>query len=396
MDTTPTPAPNPEGLVDRWDAAFDKAFSEEGAEQAPSVDEILQESPEKVTPAKAPTLDDFINLEDTPDTEEVEEDPLDTEEDPIEGLDDDEDDTPEDVIKQGDKAVETWKTLKQEKKTLNQKVKALEAELTAAKKAPATPTAELAVMQKRIAEQERIIAAVQVSESEEYRQAVRSPLIAIEEKARSLTQDEDQEELIIEALADTNPKTRIQKISEAAEGMSDFAKNEFYSLVREIDGVFAKKQEIFSRSVEARKELDIKKLAEQGRETQQQREARIAATDKVWGNVVQRMPWMLDDNGSVKPEFAKIKEGIGDDLTSNSPIGTQVFASMAAHLVPTMAKEISSRDAEIATLKKSVAALKGASPRKGGGGNPTSTPSASNGKSFMERLDNAFADGTVK
>lgn len=391
METDNPPAPKTPGLVDRWDAAFGEAFPEEGT---PSTPPVVEEVPEEETDPKPPkdiTLDDFTNLEDEPDTE-VEEDEEEVEDD--DPTDDEE--VPDEVTKQGEKAVETWKTLKTEKKTLNQKVKALEAELAEAKKTPAKLPADIEAMQKRLAEQERIIAATQVQESEEYHKAVRAPLIAIEEKARTLTSDPDQEELIIEALADLNPRTRRQKIAEVTEGMSDFDKNDFYSLVREIDSVFAKKQEIFERSVEARKELDAKKLAERGRETQEQKEARVAATEKVWGNVVKRMPWMLDDSGAVKPEFAKIKENIGEGLTPSSPIGTQVFASMAAHLVPTMAKEISARDAEIATLKKSVAALKGAAPRKGGGGNPTPTPTKTNGNSFIERFDAAFADGKVK
>lgn len=396
METDNLPAPNPTSLVDRWDAALDQAFPDGGSTPAPVAPEETPEGEEKPKPVKAPTLDDFINLEDAPEAgeeEEVEEDEIEEE---VEEEEPSDDDVPDDVTKQGEKAVETWKTLKTEKKVLSQQVKALKAELDTVKKAPAAPSAELEVLQKRLAEQERIISAVQVSESEEYRQAVKAPLIAIEEKARTLTQDADHEELIIAALADLNPKTRRQKIAEVTEGMSDFDKNDFYSLVREIDGVFAKQQELYARSDEARKELDAKKLAEQGRETQQQKEARIGATEKVWGNIVKKMPWMLDDTGSVKPEFAKIKEDIGEGLTPSSPIGTQVFASMAAHLVPKMAAEISSRDAEIATLKKSVAALRGAAPRKGGSNTPAPTPVKSNGNSFLEALDKGFESGKVK
>lgn len=395
METNQPPAPTP-GLVDRWDAAFENAFPEEGATPAPPVVDEAPEAEVKPKPVKAPTLDDFTSLEDAPEEEETpEEEEVEETEEEVEDPEGD-DEVPEEVTKQGEKAVETWKTLKTEKKTLNQKVKTLEAELAAAKKAPATPTAELEALQKKLADQERVIAAVNVKESEEYRNAVVAPLTSIEAKARNLTTDEDHENLIIEALGEPDPKVRIRKISEAAEGMSDFAKNEFYSLVRDIDGVFAKQQDIMARSVDAKKELDAKKLAEQGRETQQQKEARLAATEKVWGNVVKKMPWMLDENGAVKPEFAKIKDNIGDGLTPSSPIGTQVFASMAAHLVPEMAAVISNKDAEIATLKKSVAALKGAVPRKGSGGTPAPTPVKSNGNSFLESLDNAFAEGKVR
>ena len=395
MKTDELPAPeSTSSLVDRWDTAFENAFPTEGAPVAtPPIEEAPAEEGKKTKPTKAPTLDDFINLEETSEVEEEEiEEEIEEEEEEIP----DDDEVPDEVAKQGDKAVETWKTLKTDKKTLSQKVKALEAELANAKKAPATPTKELAEMQKRLAEQEQVISAISVKESKEYHEAVVAPLTSIETKARSLTTDEEHEELIIEALGETDPKVRIRKISEASEGMSDFAKNEFYALVRNIDKVFAKQQDILARSVEARKELDAKKLAEQGRETQQQKDARLAATEKVWGNVVKKMPWMLDETGEVKPEYVKIKDGIGDGLSANSPVGTMVFASFAAHLVPEMAAVISTKDSEIATLKKSIAALKGAAPRKGGGGTPAPTPSKSNGNSFMDRLDNAFAEGKIK
>jgi hypothetical protein len=233
-------------------------------------------------------------------------------------------------------------------------------------------------------------------ESDEYRAAVKEPLISIENQARSLALgDAEQEALIIEALSETNESVRLRKVVEVSEGMPDLTKHKLYGLIDKIDAVMAKKEEIHARSLEAKAELDKKKLAERGRETQQEKEARLAASEKVWGNVVKKMPWMVDEDGKVLPEYAEVKTLAADGITAESPIGTQVFAAVAVQLVPKLTNEISSRDAEIKKLRASIKALTGAAPRKGNGSTPKPAPVSNDGKSFASRIDEAFASGKV-
>lgn len=349
-------------IADRIRAAFEAEKQEAEApakkEKAPKTEkpaetpkaepEAKEETPEE-TP-EVPTLDDLAALDETES-----------------GKDGDE--APEEVKAQGEKAVVRWGELKKAEKERD-RLKAENEELRVKLESGDTVkvSKELEELRTKLSEREKVIAAYDVTQSDEYQRYVVEPMNKLEERARNLTEDPEIEEGIISALAEVNPKRRVTRLAEVTDGMSEFQKFELYRIVGEMDNLFAKREEVIQNAYKAKEEIDRSRLAEHHKETEEQKQARLAASDTVWKNIVKKLPFLTDEEGNLRKEFEEVKVNGRGGITEEMSLGTQAFAGYAAHLVPKMAAVLTAKDSRIKELESSIAALQGAAPSMGNNG----------------------------
>ena len=369
-----------------------------------------KETPAKATPSKSeeveeveeivePSLDDLTKLE-----EEEPEKKKASKEEATED-DDDEEEVPEEVKKQGAKSEARWKELRAaEKENLS-----LKAEIkTLRESAPEVSSERVKELEAKLAEQDKIIAAVSVTNSEQYQQEVRAPMARVEKEVKAISDgDSELENEIFEALAETNLSARAKKLSEITDDMPDFLKHKLYGLVSRADEIFEKDAEFRKNAAEMKKDLDRKGLAEKGARSKEDQQALEAAADTVWKNITTKIPGIVGEDGEVLPEFAEVfKKGRGANLAV-AALGTQAFAAFATHLVPALVKKHAAERAgytkRIGELEKSVARLTGSGPGKGKGvgvSGKDSTPGKSDkdykpGSTFLESVDERFASGDI-
>lgn len=321
------------------------------AEKTPDPASEAKEEPEKEEAPAVPTLDDLTALEES-------------EAGSTEG-----DEAPEEVKAQGEKAVVRWGELKKAEKERD-RLKAENEELRV--KLDSGDTAkvskELEELRTKLAEREKVIAAYDVTQSDEYQRYVVEPMNKLEERARNLTEDAEIEEGIISALAEVNPKRRLTRLAEITDGMSEFQKFELYRIVGEMDNLFAKREEVIQNAYKAKEEIDRSRMAERQKETEEQKQARLSASDTVWKNLVKKLPFLTDEEGNLRKEFEEVKVNGRGGITEEMSLGTQAFAGYAAHLVPKMTEVIATKDKRIKELESSIAALQGAAPSMGNNG----------------------------
>ena len=320
-------------------------------EDAKKVDPPAKKDAPKDTPAE-----EGEETEDAPVTLDL---LLDVEDDSLVIADDDE--IP--AFVKGEEAINTWKGLKQAEKAARAEAAELKAKLEAAQSVTPEETAkELEALRARVAEQENALLAVRVEESQEYRSTVTEPLQQIEQEILALTVTPEVAKAVFDGMMTADLRTRAEMISDALADLPSMAQTHIYALVKEYDKVMAHREVIRKKADEAKAEIDRASLERQTVETAEQKRLREAATTKIWENLTKTLPFMLNDDGEVLPEYAtalaKAKEG---DIT-RAGLATQAFAPIAIHLVPQLAEMLKKKEGEIAKLNKQVKLLTGASP----------------------------------
>lgn len=346
-------------------AAFEAERAAEAAPAAPTQEApATPETPAKETKAKTaktapevapPTLDDFTS----PDEPEGE---------PTVEATDDTDEAPADVKAQGEKAVAKWGELRKKEKDYDRVAKE-NAELKARlEKAPdVAASKELETLRAALAEKEKVVAAYDVTQSEEWQQNIEAPYNSIAEAAKYLTDDDDARERIFRAIEERNPKRRLDLLEEAAEGLSPMRQSELTRIAGWYDDVKSKEASILANAQKAREEIERGKLASRQQETETEKQARIAADETVWKNITKKLPFLTDEDGKVLKEFEGVRDEARGTQLSDMSLGTQSFARYAAHLVPKMVGILAKKDSRIAELEESISALQGAAPSMGNG-----------------------------
>ena len=319
--------------------------------------EVDAEQPvETEKPVKVATVDDF-----TGDAE----DPIEDAE-PDKDAADDNDAPPEDV--KGEKATTRWGELRKKEKDYDRVARENEElKKQVAKVSTESSSKEVEELRKAIAEKERIISTVSVTDSDEYYNAVTEPLIRLEEEARTLVSDKEDEDNIVAALAETNPKLRNEKLSQISEGLSQLQTIKLLRIADGIDAVFLKDQELRKNAHLAKEEIDRNKLVVRGQETEKEKAARSAAADTVWKNIAAKFPFLVDENGEVKADYKDVHDKGRAGNMADMPLARQVFAGYAVELVPKLSAENEKKDSRIASLEATIKAMKGSSPSIGNG-----------------------------
>jgi hypothetical protein len=263
----------------------------------------------------------------------------------------------------GEEAVSTWKGLKQAEKAARAEAETLKAQVEDLKSATSEATTqELEALRTRVIEQEKALLASRIEESDEYRTAVTRPLQQIEKDIMGLVGDDEVANAVFDGMLTGDARARAEKISDAVSDLSPMAQNHIYALIKDYDKVIAHRETIRQKASEAKAEIERATLEKQSVETAEQKKIREAATNKIWENITKTLPFMVDEEGAILPEYqqvlAKAKQG---DIT-RAAFATQAFAPIAIHLVPQLAEMLKKKDGEIASLAKQVSRLTGASP----------------------------------
>lgn len=329
--------------------------------------EVEAEKPaETEKPVKTATVDDFTGDAEDP----IEETGADKDGDET----DDNDAPPEDV--KGEKATTRWGELRKKEKDYDRVARENEElKKQVAKVSADSASKEVEELRKAIAEKERIISTVSVTDSDEYYNAVTKPLIRLEEEARTLVSDKEDEDNIVSALAETNPKLRNEKLSEISEGLSHLQTLKLLRIADGIDEVFLKDQELRQNAHRAKEEIDRNKFVERNQETEKEKAARSAAADTVWKNIAAKFTFLVDEDGEVKPEYKDIHDKGRAGNIAEMPLAKQVFAGYAVELVPKLSAENEQKDSRIASLEATIKAMKGSSPSVGNGTTTTTVNS---------------------
>lgn len=346
------------------ETAAPPAPSEEGEPEAPKKKETAEPPKKTETPTKseAPAVvapeKEGEETEDAPVTLDL---LLDVEDASLVIADDDE--IPAFVKSEGEQAITTWKGLKQAEKAARTEAAELKAKLEALQSAtPEETTKELETLRARVAEQENALLAVKVEESQEYRTTVTEPLQQIEQEILALTVTPEVAKSVFDGMMTADLRARAEMISDALADLPPMAQTHIYALVKDYDKIMAHREVIRQKAAEAKAEIERSSLEKQTVETAEQKRLREAATTKIWENLTKTLPFMLNDDGEVLPEYAtalaKAKEG---DIT-RAGLATQAFAPIAIHLVPQLAEMLKKKEGEIAKLNKQVNLLTGSSP----------------------------------
>lgn len=391
-------------LLDRMNASFEELgpefnINDDPAGPTPVVPKKAPEGktePEVSEEGDLPSFEEFASLEDKPVEPKKKAEP-----EKKKGEETDIEEIPEFVQKQGEKAKETWGVLKQSEKTLKAEVAELKEKL-AKVAAPETETEITQLRERvkeheaRVAEQERIIAAVRVEESKEYHDTIIVPFAAIETEIKELADSPEAAEVLYNAMVIPDRKKRGLALTEATEDMPEYNRHRIYEMVAEYDKLAAHEVLLKTKAKEAKAEIDRNALAKQHQESEADQKARGAAVTKVWGTVEQKLPFMFDGEGNLRPEFAEVRE-TGKESILSASLGTQVFAGFAARLVPLMNTELAKKTKEIADLTAQIERLTGAGP------GPRKTPvsqrkgESTGGKreTAVDRINKAFEEGKV-
>ena len=217
-------------------------------------------------------------------------------------------------------------------------------------------------MRNQLSESQKYIFAHNVTQSDEYRQAVLEPMQRIEARVKNLASDDETALEIISALSEPNERLRTEKLAEVAEGMGEYHRSKLAGIESDLDLLFDKKEELFAKSEQAGQEIERNKLASKAQESEKDKLAREPAADQVWRNVVKQLPFMTDEDGKVLDEFKDVQKLGRAGINPNNSIGTQAFAGYATQLVPKMATLLQKNADKIQELESAISALKGSSP----------------------------------
>jgi hypothetical protein len=338
------------------DASTDSTQAEELTNAEPAKPAKGGEAKPDSAPVKESTVDDFLGE----DSDEPEVAP-------------DDEDIPDDVKNQGEKAIAKWgdlkKTTKEQAKELERVTREL-AELKAnANSKPAQDSpAEVEELRKALEDRERVIAAVSVVDSIEYKETVSAPAIRLENRARSLTQDDDLAESMVDAVFEADPKSRHTKLADVCDGLPDYTRTQLMRIADDVEIVMERRDELFANAQVAKQEIERNRLAQKGEESAKEKAARIEASNTVWKNIVKKLPFVANEDGEVLPEYKDVREkGLGG-ITDETSLGARAFAAYAVHLVPKMDTIINQQKSRISELESSIKAMKGAAPDMGNSG----------------------------
>lgn len=359
-----SPAPDNGGFVESLDSFF------------ASMDNPVEPTPEPVKESKPEPVKESAT--ETP----VESNPLSD----IESLEEPKDWTPQ--------AAKRFKELKSELKTyrsraeeLEQAVSQKESRLQELQALADNP--EYQQLQDRIAEYEQQMLVSKLESSHAYKTLVEQPLANLVQEADGIAEKYSLDSnTLIEAIAEGDEAAQEEQLSELLANASDRDKFRVYKIIEEVRPILQQRrvlQEHAEAALREAEELDSQRQQQSLVERVQQRqEAANAVADKLKNKLTFLSGMEGVDLTVLAKEAAELEPSTLDPVT-----GT--YQAMAAKLLPKMAAQYMSLQKEIETLTERLAEYDRATPRAGGGSLATAgTPTAADGKSFLDAVTAAF------
>lgn len=272
------------------------------------------------------------------------------------------------------------------------KIAELEAQLQNSEKAKVEPEM-VTQLQEKLAEKERELSAYHVESTDLYQREVAQPMAKLAEEAEKLGGEE-----LVKALAEVDPRARSQALSDAVEDMNDFDRTTVYQMARDLDAVFARQAELRENAAEAMKEIEQQRALQQTQEQAEQAKAFEAAAKDAWDVFERKLPFMVGDDGELRPEYKSIMdEGLSTNLMEK-PAMIQAYSSFSGLLLPQLLKEVATLRSNNAALSETISELEGASPGGSDGSSGASfddVGTVDDDTPFGEGIEAAMASGNV-
>ena len=359
-----SPAPDNGGFVESLDSFF------------ASMDNPVESTPEP-TPAPEPTKEPEPTAEASTDPNPLSD---------IESLEEPKDWTPQ--------AAKRFKELKAELKTyrsraeeLEQAVSQKESRLQELQALAENP--EYQQLQERIAEYESQMLVTKLESSHAYKTLVEQPLANLVQEADGIAEKYSLDSnTLIEVIAESDEATQEEQLSELLANASDRDKFRIYKIIEEVRPILEQRQILMEHSQAALREAE--ELENQRyqqtlvQRVQQRQEAANSVADKLKSKLTFLSGMDGVDLSAIAKEAAELEPSTLDPVT-----GT--YQAMAAKLLPKMAAQYMNLQKEIETLTEKLAEYDRAAPKAGGGSLATAgTPTAADGKSFLDAVTAAF------
>ena len=370
-----TPAPEP-AAAETSTAPDNGGFVESLDSFFASMDNPVEPTPEPVKESKPEPVKESAT--ETP----VESNPLSD----LESLEEPKDWTPQ--------AAKRFKELKAELKTyrsraeeLEQTVSQKESRLQELQALADNP--EYQQLQERIAEYEQQMLVSKLESSHAYKTLVEQPLANLVEEADGIAEKYSLDAgTLLEVIATDDEAAQEEQLSELLANASDRDKFRVYKIIEETKPILQQRrvlQEHAEAALREAEQLDSQRQQQSLIERVQQRqEAANAVADKLKNKLTFLSGMEGVDLTVLAKEAAELEPSTLDPVT-----GT--YQAMAAKLLPKMAAQYMSLQKEIETLTERLAEYDRATPKAGGGSLATAgTPTAADGKSFLDAVTAAF------
>ena len=244
-------------------------------------------------------------------------------------------------------------------------------------------------LQKRVSEYESQMLVSKLENSHAYKTLVDEPLSNLVNEADIISQKYSLDpNALIDAISESDEAAQDELLTELLVNVSDRDKSRVYKIIEEVHPIL-EHRDVLRQNAQAAlreaEELDNQRQQQTlAQRVQQRQEAASAVADKLKSKLTFLSGVKDVDLAAIAKEAAELEPSTLDPVT-----GT--YQAMAAKLLPKMAIQYMSLQKEIDTLTEQLAEYDRATPRAGGGSlNTSGTPTAADGKSFLDAVTAAF------
>ena len=315
----------------------------------------------------------------------------DEEEPAEEGAEADEaDDTP-DEIKSDKKAAYKWGELRAEAKqakVLAKEVEQLRQQLAEREKLrDADPLKQEAEeLRKKYDDLEKEAYVWKIEKTSAWKNEVEKPIAIIREGIENIAKEyEVSEELLFEAFADGNMKSRAEKFDQIFEHLPRIVQNELARLDAAATDVSRRKAELESNAEQAYKELTQRETETTEKQKLESKAAQLRAIESDMAKIKKVAANFVYDDSPPENVIREIEQEVGATSFEDMTTEEKAFAIIASAALPKMNKTVVELRKQIAGYKKEIAQITNSRP----GGAASASNSAKgqpDGKGFLEAI----------
>ncbi len=303
---------------------------------------------------------------------------------------DEADDTP-DEIKEDKKAAYKWGELRAEAKqakVLAKEVEQLRQQLAEKEKLrDADPLKQEAEeLRKKYEDLEKEAYVWKIEKTSAWKNEVEKPIASIRESIETIAKEyEVSEELLFEAFADGNMKSRAAKFDQIFEHLPRIVQNELSRLDSEATAVSRRKAELEANAEQAYKELTQRETETTEKQKLESKAAQLRAIEADMAKIKKVAANFVHDDTPPENVIREIEQEVGATSFEDMTTEEKAFAIIAASALPRMNKTVVALRKQIDGYKSEIAKIGGVRP----GGAPSASNSAKgqpDGKGFLEAI----------
>jgi hypothetical protein len=303
---------------------------------------------------------------------------------------DEADDTP-DEIKEDKKAAYKWGELRAEAKqakVLAKEVEQLRQQLAEKEKLrDADPLKQEAEeLRKKYEDLEKEAYVWKIEKTSAWKNEVEKPIAAIRESIENIAKEyEVSEELLFEAFADGNMKSRAAKFDQIFEHLPRIVQNELSRLDSEATAVSRRKAELESNAEQAYKELTQRETETTEKQKLESKAAQLRAIEADMAKIKKVAANFVHDDTPPENVIREIEQEVGATSFEDMTTEEKAWAAIASVALPKMNKAVVELRKQIAGYKKEIAQMTNSRP----GGSASASNSAKgqpDGKGFLEAI----------